>query len=300
MNEYGEVSGPQVKAGIIVTFLASLLLGSSYVVIKVGLEDLNPYLFSGMTIGIGAMVVLAYTLIKGTFTWSIFKRWEAWAAPLVTFVLLACQYTGLSLTTASTGALIIGANVLLVAPLSVLLFHEKMGRLRLLGLFLGMLGLVVLTTGLDMGSLDGGALLGNLLLFVATFCIALTYVLSKYALRHMSFDQWVLTIHLFTPLPLFALYFLSGDSTPVEMDLVPLIIFTGAMCTAVPTLMWVWGLKYIGMVNSSVIILSESAFAVLLSILILDENVDALMLLGAAMVFLAIFMVVKGTGRGSD
>jgi drug/metabolite transporter (DMT)-like permease len=294
MNEYGEAEKGLQRKGLALTLLSSLLLGSSYVVIKAGLTDLDPFLYSGLAIGIGALVALAYTLVRGTFTLAIFKRWEAWAAPLVTFVLLACQYTGLTLTTASTGALIIGANVLIVAPLSVLIFHDRLGRMRLVGLAVGMVGLIVLTTNLDPSSLEGGQLMGDLLLLVATACIALTYILSKFALRHMSFDQWVLTIHLFTPLPLFAMYFLFGNGSGVDPSMVPLIFYAGAFCTALPTLMWVWGLPHIGMIASSTIILSEATFAVFLAVVLLDEPLSWGMLLGAALVFLAIYLVVKG------
>ena len=285
----------QMRRGIGLTLLGSLLLGSSYVVIKLGLEDINPFLYSALVITIGAVVALAYTIARGTFKLSIFRRWEAWAAPLVTFVLLACQYVGLSLTTASTGALIIGANVLLVAPLSALLFHERIGRMRLVGLALGMVGLFTLTTRFDPDSLSSSQMAGDLLLLVATSCIALTYVLSKYALRHMTYDQWVLTLHLFTPVPLFLMYLLFGESTPIEASLVPLIFYVGALCTAVPTLMWVWGLRYIGMVTSSTIILSEATFAVFLSVLILNEPLDLFMILGAALTFVAIYLVIRGT-----
>jgi drug/metabolite transporter (DMT)-like permease len=300
VNEYGQVNAKLQRQGLAITFLSSLLLGSSYVVIKAGLTDLDPFLYSGLAIGIGAVVVLAYTLVRGTFTLSIFRRWEAWAAPSLTFVLLACQYTGLKLTTASTGALIIGANVLIVAPLSVLIFRDRLGRMRILGLGIGLFGLIVLTTGLDFTSLEGGEILGDVLLLVATTCIALTYILSKFALRHMTFDQWVLTIHLFTPLPLFMMYFLFGNGSGVDPTMIPLIVYAGAFCTALPTLMWVWGLPYIGMVASSTIILSEATFAVLLAVAILDEPLTWEMILGAALVFIAIYLVVKGAGAKPD
>jgi drug/metabolite transporter (DMT)-like permease len=296
VNEYGQAEEGMRRKGIAVTFLSSLMLGSSYVAIKAGLADLDPFLYSGLAIGIGGMLVLLFTLLRGTFTWRIFRYWEAWAAPLVTFVLLACQYTGLSLTSASSGALIVGANVLIVAPLSVLFFRDRFGKLRLIGLAIGMLGLLVLTTRLDFSSLARGELIGDLLLLVATTGIALTYVLSRFALRRMTFDQWVLTIHLLTPLPLFALYLMFGDGGGLDGGLVPLVLYAGITCTGLPTLMWVWGLPHIGMVASSVIILSESTFAVLLSVLLLNEPLSFEMLLGAVLVFVAIYLVVRGEG----
>jgi len=280
--------------GILLTFIGSLLLGSSYVAIKLGVSNVDPLLFATLVVGVGAVFMLAYTLFKGTFRLSIFGRWEAWAAMAVTFVLVACQYVGLSMTNASTGALIIGTNVLLVAPLSALLFKERLGRLRILGLAFGMVGLFVLTTRLDLGSISSGQLVGDALVFAATICIALTYMLSGYALRHMSYDQFVLSIFLFTALPLLLLYLLFGGSADADLSLVPLILYVGVLCTAVPTILWVWGLRYIGMVTSSTIILSEATFAVILAVLILDEPVNLFVILGAGLTFFAIFMVIRG------
>jgi drug/metabolite transporter (DMT)-like permease len=62
----------------------------------------------------------------------------------------------------------------------------------------------------------------------------------------------------------------------------------------VPTLLWVGALRSISIVTSSTIILSESAFAVLLSILILHEPLDVFIVLGAALVFAAIYLVTIG------
>ncbi len=280
--------------GVALTLLATLLFGSSYVVVKLGLSEIDPLLYSTIVFSIGAMLVLCYTLIRGTFKLAIFRHWEAWAAPLVTFALVSLQYTGLSYTTASTGALIIGANVLLVAPLAALIFHERLGKLRVLGLLVGVLGLFVLTTKLDVSSVSSDAWLGDLMLIGSSACIALTFILSRFALRHMGFDQWTLCIHLFTPVLLFAAWMLFGSQSTVTSDLLPLILYVGILCTALPTLLWMRALNWISVVTSSTITLSESTFAVILSIVFLSESVDIFVIVGAALVFIAIYMVVRG------
>lgn len=280
--------------GVAITLLATLLFGSSYVVVKLGVSEIDPLLYSTMVFSIGAVLVLCYTIIRGTFKLGIFRHWEAWAAPLVTFALVGFQYIGLSYTTASTGALIIGANVLLVAPLAALIFHERLGRLRILGLLVGVLGLFVLTTKLDVSSVSSDAWLGNVLLIGSSACIALTFILSRFALRHMYFDQWTLCINLFTPILLFGAWLLFGSRSTMSSDLLPLILYVGILCTALPTMLWVRALDWISVVTSSTITLSESAFAVILSICFLSESVDVFVIVGAALVFIAIYMVVRG------
>jgi drug/metabolite transporter (DMT)-like permease len=280
--------------GVAITLLATLLFGSSYVVVKLGVSEVDPLLFSTSVFGIGALLVLCYTIIRGTFKLSIFRRWEAWAAPLLTFALVCMQYIGLSYTTASTGALIVGANVLLVAPLAALIFHERLGKLRILGLLVGVLGLFILTTKLNIGGLSTDTWLGDALLIGSSACIALTFILSRFALRHMGFDQWTLCIHLFTPFLLFAAWMLLGSRTPVSCDMLPLILYVGVLCTALPTMLWMRALDWISVVTSSTITLSESTFAVILSIVFLSETVDIFVIVGAALVFVAIYMVVRG------
>ena len=285
------------KQGVLITLLSSLMLGSAYVAIKAGIKDLDPLLFSTLTISLGALVALIWVLKRGTFTWRIFTYWEAWVAPLVTFGLIASQYVGLSLTNASTGALIVGSNVIMVAPISALLYNERLGRMRIVGLLLGLFGLFVLTTKLDLATVSSSALIGDLLLVVTTICIALSYVLCKIALKRMTYDQFVLSLHLFAPLPLFGLYLASGTSSTLTGQMLPFVLYVGIACTSIPTMMWVKGLDSITITTSSTIILSESTFAVFLSVVLLNEPLDVFILVGALLTFSAIYLVVKGEVR---
>jgi drug/metabolite transporter (DMT)-like permease len=59
-------------------------------------------------------------------------------------------------------------------------------------------------------------------------------------------------------------------------------------------MLWMRALDWISVVTSSTITLSESTFAVILSIVFLSETVDIFVIVGAALVFVAIYMVVRG------
>jgi drug/metabolite transporter (DMT)-like permease len=288
-----ETEGRGKAIGVGLTLLATLMLGSQYVALKVGLGSIQPFLYGTMVIGIGGLIMLVYTIIKGHFQLNMFRDWVALAAPIVTFGLIACQYIGLSMTTASSGALIIGANCIMVAPLSALIFKERLGKMRIAGLAIGLLGLIALTTRFNLASMASGALVGDLFMIGASFCVALTYILSRMALPRMSYDRLVLHLHLFVPVPLFACYLLSG-AAPFPSGAAPFVLYVGIVCTAIPTMLWVKALKWVSIVTSSTIILAESAFAVFLSFLILGEQIDAFVLAGAALIFIAIILAVRG------
>jgi len=291
------MDGPKdrTREGVTISLLSAFMLGTSWVAIKVGLSDLDPLFYSMIVFAIGALIMVIYTVARGTFKLAIFKRWEAWAAPAVTYVLLAAQYTGLDSSSAATGALIVGSNIILVAPMSALFFRQKLRRLQLAGLGLGILGLIALTTKFDPTALGGSTLLGNLLLIVASASLAFSYVLSRIALRHMTFDQWTLVIHLFTPVLLFVTWIFLGHASTFRSDTWALILYVGIFCTSVPVLIWARALNWISIVTSSTVMLSESVFGVTLSILLLNEPIDWYVVIGAAMVFVAIYMVIRGT-----
>ena len=281
------------SAGVAITLLSALMLGSGYVVIKSGVNGIDPFLFSAMTVGVGGLIALAYTLYRGTFTWRIFAHWEAWAGLAITFTLLVSQYVGLGMTKASVGGLIIGGNVIVVALLSAFLFHEHLSRLRVFALAIGLIGLFVITTKFDMGGLTGEQLVGDLLLVVTAVCIALTIVLSKLSLKRMSYDQFVLSLHLFTPIPLLVVYFLFGQPTQFQAQDLSYVLYIGIVCTAVPTLMYVKALESISPVVSSAMTLTESTFAAVLGIIVLGEQLDVFVIVGAALVFTSIVLVTR-------
>ena len=152
----------------------------------------------------------------------------------------------------------------------------------------------ILTTKLNVAGMSSDTWLGDVLLIGTSTCIALTFILSRFALRHMGFDQWTLCIHLFTPLLLFGAWLVLGSRSSVACDALPLILYVGVLCTALPTMLWMRALDWISVVTSSTITLSESTFAVILSIVFLSESIDIFVIVGAALVFIAIYMVVRG------
>lgn len=255
-------------------------------------------LFGSMTMGIGG--VLTFLLVKRRkgLDLSIFRRWEVWAGSLFATSLIACQYIGLTLSPASVGGLIVGGNVIFVAPLSALIFHEKIGWRRALGVAIGLLGLVTITTGWDLSFLESSAFTGDLLLLMASFSIAANYPLTKLAVRNMGNDEWVMSIHLLSALCLLLISPLGGGRGDLGTMSVPALFYVGMLCTAVPTLLWAKGLRSLSLTTSATVLLSESAFAVLLGVLLLNEPLSAMTLLGASLVFLAIFSVSRSLAHG--
>ena len=278
---------------LLLSLMASLLYGSQYVVIKDGLGGASPFLFGALTMFVGGLLALIIVRRRKPLDLSIFKRWEVWAGMIAATSMIACQYTGLTLSTASVGGLIVGSNVIFVAPLSAIIFGEVIGWRRSIGVAIGLFGLFTVTTGWDLSSIDSSALLGNILLLGASFSIASTYPLTKLATCRMDNDEWVMSFHLLSAAPLLALALLADPGDPASMSF-PALLYVGLLCTSVPTLLWAIGLRSLSLTTSATVLLSESVFAVVLGAIVLSEPLSPITIFGAVLVFGAIIMASTG------
>lgn len=273
------------------TVISSLMLGSSYVVIKLGVGAYDPFYLSAAAMLVGTIVCLVYMTWRGTLVRSMTKSWEFWAASLLNTSVVGCQYIGLTLTTASAGGLIIGSNVLFVALLSFFILKEGLSTKRILGLALGFIGLITITTKWDIGIMSGNEMIGDLFMLASAISIALVVILSPRALKKLTYDQWTLSLHMFLPITLLTIGMFIPDQGGLGQNALPTILFLGLVCTAVPTLLWIKALPAIGVVTSATVLLLESTFAVVLSVFILKETLDAFVVVGALLTFIAIYFV---------
>ncbi len=278
---------------VLTTLLSSLMLGTSYVAVKMTVGDVNPFLLGAATMAVGSAVLLAYMLWKGMLDPAMLRRWEFWAGPIINTGVVAPSYVGLTMTTASAAGLIIGTNVVFVALFSKLLFGERLGRRRLFGLAIALLGLITLTTRWDLSPLDGSRMTGNLLVLISAVCIGVSVVTSRIALRNLTPEQWSLSLHLLLPPALLALYFLVPMDGGLSSVNIPAALFIGIVCTTIPTVLWTSALKHISVVTSATILMVESAFAVFLSWIFLGEVIDAYVVTGAVMIFAAILLMAR-------
>jgi len=278
---------------VLTTLLSSLMLGSSYVAVKMTVGDVNPFLLGAATMAIGSAVLLAYMALKGMLNRAMLKRWEFWVGPIINTGVVAPSYVGLTMTTASAAGLIIGTNVMFVALFSRILFGERLGKRRLLGLGIAMLGLITLTTRWNLSLLDGSQMTGNLLVLISSVCIGVSVVTSRIALRELTAEQWSLSLHLLLPPALLALFFIVPMDGGLTSTNLSAALFIGIVCTTLPTVLWTSALKHISVVTSATILMVESAFAVFLSWMFLDEVIDAYVVIGAAMIFAAILLMAR-------
>ncbi len=276
------------SALLIVT--AALIWGTSFPAMKLTLAGASDevsfsFVISFVRLLISAVLGLVAMLLLHRLKLRIFKEPVIWLLGAFNATSFALQHLGVAFTTASKTALLINFNVVFVAVLSVLFFHEVLRERRVLGVVLGFGGVSVVATRLDPTFLAKGELTGDILVFMAGFFWSLYILYTKKAVdRGMNFIDMsvavlaVTAIFLLIPLPFINT---SQPITPVGWEG---IVYLGLVPTLLPLVLWTRALKDLSATAASVILLLEVVFAVLLSIFIIGEAFHIVYILGGAMI----------------
>jgi len=220
------------------------------------------------------------------------------------FLYNAVFFTGLKLTSASNGALIVAINPLLTAVLSALWLRERVSASQAAGLFLAFFGVALV---IARGSLALIASLscnrGDLIMLGAPLCWALYSVLGKKALTR------------FTPLAATAYAALFGASLLVPAAFLehavaggPLpgfswlgwlaILQLALLGTVVGFVWWYQGVQQIGTARAAAFVNLVPLFGAVLAALILGERLAAAQVWGGLLVIAGVYWGSRQTARG--
>lgn len=141
-------------------FALYVIWGSTYLVIRIGVESWPPLLLAGVRFVIAGCLLYAFMRFRGVPapTW---KQWKA--AGMIGFLLLACGNGGITLAEHAGVASGVAALAVAVVPLFTLLFGLLWGhrntRLEWAGIALGLVGIGLLNMGSNLQASPFGAAL---------------------------------------------------------------------------------------------------------------------------------------------
>jgi drug/metabolite transporter (DMT)-like permease len=276
------------------TILAGALWGTSFPIIKIGLETIDPFTFVFWRFLVSSVTMVAVMLILRKFSFKVTNK------KLIVFLGIAnaagylLQYIGMPYTTAAKAALFINLSAIWVALLSPKLLGESFSQKKVVGILFGLAGIVFVSTNLDFSSLGQFELVGDSLLIISGVTWALFMVYNKKLVMNTTLGTfqsmtWVL---LFTFLSIVPFAVLSGPS----FFALPgwgwvAIAWTAIVCWVIPYYLWLEGLKHLSASTSTVLLLSEIVVAVVASVIILKEPLTVFSTVGAFFIVIAIALV---------
>ncbi|HIJ17957.1 MAG TPA: DMT family transporter [Thermoplasmata archaeon] len=289
------------RNAVLLTTFASLIWGTSFPGVKWGLGYAgNDIVFLWLRFIVASVATLAIVLLLKKFSFRVLKDPVIWLVGAFNAGSFIAQYVGLTLTTASKTALLVDINVIAVAIVSYFAFRERLNRIQSVGILVGIAGIILLTADGGM-SFGEDEFLGDMIVYLSGWGWAFFIVLNKKLLSRYSAIEVstaaIATSTIWLALPVAYLGFTGADFT-IEPKAWAAIIYLGIACTSVATLLWAMGLEGVSATASATIMLLEIVTALVISILLLDESLKQLALIGAALVLAAIYLVASSGHKG--
>ena len=276
------------------TLLAGALWGTSFPIIKIGLETIDPFTFVFWRFLISCLVLAAIMLALRKFEFKIPDKKLIILLGIANGAGYLLQYVGMPYTTAAKAALFINLSAIWVAVLSPKLLGETFSPKKVAGVLFGLVGIVFVSTNLDFASLTQGQLAGDTLLVISGVTWALFMIYNKKLVMHSTTATyqsmtWVL---IFTFLTIAPFSLLAGPGFfSLDIWAWGAIFWTAIVCWVIPYFLWLKGLKHLSASTSTVLLLSEIVVAVIASIVILREPITVFSSIGAFLIVVAIVLV---------
>jgi drug/metabolite transporter (DMT)-like permease len=272
--------------------LSSFLWGTSFVASKIGVGEVDPFLFALLRWLIAAPVLIFAAYIFTDFDLSIFKDKILWLVGLLNAVGLFLQNAGMTSTTATNAVLLVDINVVFVAILASLVLKESITKFTIFGLLIGLLGVFIVSTGGDFGKMTDGSLTGNLLVLAAGIVWAFYIVYQKTAVnKHPDVLMMTSSVVVTTLIASIPIALLFTQSYALTTNGLVAAMYVALICTGGAFVLYIAGLRGKGATDSSIILLLEIVFAMMFAYLILGEIPDILTAIGGILIISAIVLV---------
>jgi drug/metabolite transporter (DMT)-like permease len=271
---------------------ASIIWGSSFIAIKVGVTHVDPVLFALVRYGFASMAVLPLIFLFKEFDWRFLRNPLIWGLALLNAVAMNLQNIGMTMTTVTNSVLLIDINVVYIAVLAAFVLKERLTPKIIVGLLLGIVGVLIISTNGDLSSVGGGTFTGNIFVLAAgliwsVYVVYLTKTLQSGASMVSSTMGLILLTTVFmVPFTIFFAKDWTMDTTGWEMA-----AYTGIFCTTIAFTLYSYGLKNLGATITSVILLMEIVFGMLFAIILLDEIPTIITAIGGAFILIAVIVI---------
>lgn len=281
-----------------------IVWGINWPVMKIGLDYISPLWFCAARLALGSlwMFLLLFGMrkfrlptrqdIPNIITIAIFQM-----AIYLCMISLALQHVNVG-----QSAILSYTSPLWVAPIAIFVFKEAASPLKIIGLLLALLGVIILFNPFGHDWSNTRLLIGNIELFLASLCFAITILYSRFAKWYnapLMLIPWQLALGSVLAL-VFALIF---DPHPVIRWGAPLVLvltYTSILASAFAYWCMITISKVLPAITTSLALLGVPLLGLLLATFILHEPFTlslglsiGLFLFGMSLVNIADWVMMK-------
>lgn len=279
--------------GLLCGLGAASIWGGMYVVSKVVLEIIPPFLLVSLRLLLGALTLALIVILRG----SLKMTRQQWLPVLGTGfvgygVSLSLQFLGTKLSTAANGSLVTSATPAFVLLFAWILLGETITWRRLVSLVLATLGVVAVIDPRG-AQLNPELFLGNTLLIGAAITWALYSVLVRKTTQTLDVLPFSLIAFLGglpVALPAGAWEWTTIGVGEVGPGVIAGVLFLGVISTALAMVLWNTAFAVVDASLASLTFFAQPVVGSLLGWLFLGEQITPLFLVGGALIGLGLLI----------
>ncbi len=293
-RERTQLKQKQILANIML-FLAALIWGSSFSIVKIGFRYMTPFFLNGLRFAAAALFVLVLFLItrrkeaeKAESRLSTGRQIRAgMMSGTALAVGAALQQWGLMTVTASNTGFITALYTIFVPFLSFLIFHKKIKRQVWAAAGLALLGMFLISAG---GGFQVQA--GDIAVFAGAIGFsAQILIIGCYIERS---NPYLLSVSQLSTGGIwsffFSILFESGNTAEGVISGLWVVLLTGILSLGVAHTLQILAQKHAEPSVTAIILSLEAVFGALFGAILLGESLNPLQAAGCASVFFAIIL----------
>ena len=301
-------------AGFAIVILAASLFGTlgplSRFAYDAGMVPTTFVAWRGVIAFIGAGAFVAWRVSRGTERRTRLSdlgttaRITLAVAALSGFVLNLSMFIAFDLISVALALLVFYTYPVMVAVANVALGRESMDRSRVVALALAVLGMVaVVATQLDPASGVRVDPVGMGLALAAAASQAVFVLISKSGYPQVPASQ-AMTVIIGTIAvcsTALALAMGAGDGLLLPLrdpSILPLLLFTGLFAAAIPSILFLTGIRLVGGTRAGILMLFEPVVGVTLAAVLLDEGLAPIQVAGGVAILAAALILQRSAGAG--
>ena len=264
--------------------LVAFLFGTSFVVVKGVLDDIDPVPFLALRALFATLALAPFTIGRAG------KPGELRAAAVTGLTYLAgmlSQTIGLQYTTAATSAFLTYLLIVIVPFVSFAVGRGRPSRLTVVAIGVALVGLALLT-----GAGDGFGR-GAVLTLIGAVAFAVHLVqMGEYGPRYDIFRFNAIQMAA-VAVPCILLVPWTGG-LPTDGNSYTVALYAGVVVSAFALIPWTWAQRHIPPTRASLILLTEPVFAAVAAYIVDDERFTIGAVIGALLILLAAVLAELG------
>ncbi len=268
-----------------------IIWGVNFTIVKFGLEELPPILFSALRFAIVAIPAVFFIPFPKTSIWNVIGVGVFLGILKYSFLF----YAMVSDASAGLSSLILQVQVFFTIGLSIFFFKETVTKPQLLGIIVAILGfsLFFFTTSTNITTL------GLSLILLAGFSWAISNLIMK-RIKGVNLLHFIIWVCLIPPLPLFLLSYLLESQEPLSLVLSTTInswgslAFSSYISMLVAFAIWGWLLKTYSSATVTPYALLVPVVGILTSSLVLSERMNNIEITGTVLIMLGLLFSALG------